>query len=180
MAEETGSKADSGGSGRAPWRAVAWSALRATGFTAALVTIYYMLPLTRARGWAGAAILCIGLVLLIGLVAFQVRVIIASSFPTLRGIEALATSVPLLLLLFAATYAVLAMMSASNFGHPLSRTDALYFSVTVFSTVGSGDIIPATQAARLVVTGQMIADLIATGIALRVIVGAVQHGRSRN
>ena len=51
--------------------------------------------------------LVIGLVALIGLIAFQVRTIIASPFPGLRAVEALATSIPLFLLLFAATYDVM-------------------------------------------------------------------------
>lgn len=47
----------------------------------------------------------------------------------------------------------------------------------VFSTVGFGDITAKTQAARLVVTGQMIADLVVLGLAIKVIVGAVRRGR---
>ncbi len=69
-----------------------------------------------------------------------VRSIIAAPFPGLRAVEALATSVPLFLLLFAATYVVMATLSASNFSQPLTRTDALYFTVTMFGTVGFGDI----------------------------------------
>ena len=99
-----------------------------------------------------------------GLVTYQVRSIIRSSFPLLRGVEALATSIPLFLLLFAATYVVLATMSASNFSQPLSRTDAIYFTVTVFATVGFGDITAKAEVARLVVTGQMLADLIVLGL----------------
>lgn len=163
----------------APWRTIVRAMLRAGGSTAALVTVYYLLPLDRATGWVAAMILVIGLVLLAGLVVFQVRSIIASPFPALRGIEALATSVPLFLLLFAATYVELATMSAGNFSQPLTRTDALYFTVTVFATVGFGDITATTQAARLVVTGQMIADLIIIGLAAKIIVGAVQRGRAR-
>jgi len=113
------------------------------------------------------------------MVVFQVRSITVAPFPVLRAIEALATSVPLFLLLFAATYVVLATMSAGNFSQPLTRTDALYFTVTVFATVGFGDITATTQVARLVVTGQMIADLIIIGIAAKVIVGAVQRGRAQ-
>ena len=79
--------------------------------------------------------------------------------------------------LFASAYVVLAAISASNFGGHLSHTEGLYFTVTVFSTVGFGDITPKTETARLVVTGQMIADLIILGIAIKVIVGAVRHGR---
>ena len=70
-------------------------------------------------------------------------------------------------------------ISAGNFTEPLTRTDALYFTVTVFSTVGFGDITAKTEAARLVVTGQMIADLVVIGLGLKVIVGAVKRGRQQ-
>jgi len=153
--------------------------LRAVGSTVALVAIYYLLPLDRSATGAAATMLAIGLVVLIGLVAFQVRSIIASPFPGLRAVEALATSVPLFLLLFAATYVVMTTISASNFSQPLTRTDALYFTVTVYATVGFGDITARTEAARLVVTGQMITDLIIIGLGLRIIVGAVKRGRQR-
>ena len=153
--------------------------LRAVGSTVALVIIYYLLPLDRSATGAAVTMLAIGLVALIALVAIQVRTIITSPFPGLRAVEALATSVPLFLLLFAATYVVMATISASNFSQPLTRTDALYFTVTVFSTVGFGDITAKTDAARLVVTGQMITDLIIIGLGVRVIVGAVKRGRQR-
>src|SRR5208283_5081085 len=109
----------------------------------------------------------------------QVRWILVSRFPGLRGVEALATSIPLFLVLFASTYVVMAAISASNFSEPLTRTDALYFTVTVFSTVGFGDITAKTEAARLVVTGQMITDLVVIGIGVRVIVAAVRRGQQQ-
>jgi hypothetical protein len=143
------------------------------------VVIYYLLPLNRSSSGAAVTMLVIGLVLFIGLVAFQVRSIVRSRFPALRAIEALATSVPLFLLLFASVYVVMATMSASNFSEPLTHTDGLYFTVTVFSTVGFGDITAKTEAARLVVTAQMIADLLIIGIGLRVIVGAVTRSRQQ-
>ena len=68
-------------------------------------------------------------------------------------------------------------ISTGAFSQPLTRTDALYFTVTVFSTVGFGDITAKAESARLVVTGQMIADLIVLGVAIKIIVGAV--GRTR-
>jgi Ion channel len=40
-------------------------------------------------------------------------------------------------------------MSTSNFGARLTHRDGLYFAVTVFSTVGFGDITAKTEAARL-------------------------------
>ena len=81
------------------------------------------------------------------------------------------------MLLFAATYVVMATMSASSFGERLTHTDGLYFTVTVLSTVGFGDITAKTEAARLVVTGQMIADLVILAVAIKIIVGAVSRGR---
>jgi hypothetical protein len=143
------------------------------------VVIYYLLPLNRSSTWAAVTILVIGLVLFIALIAFQVRSIVRSRFPALRAIEALATSIPLFLLLFASVYVVMATISASNFTEPLTHTDALYFTVTVFSTVGFGDIAAKSEAARLVVTSQMIADLLIIGLGLRVIVGAVTRGRQQ-
>ena len=49
--------------------------------------------------------------------------------------------------------------SAASFTEPLTRTDALYFTVTVFSTVGFGDIAAKSEAARIVLIVQMPADL---------------------
>ena len=71
----------------------------------------------------------------------------------------------------------MATMSASNFGGRLTHTDGLYFAVTVFSTVGFGDITAKTQASRLVVTGQMITDLVILAFAVKIILGAVRRHR---
>ena len=50
----------------------------------------------------------------------------------------------------------------------------------MFSTVGFGDITAKTETARLVVTGQMIADLIILGLAIKIIFGAVRRGQARS
>jgi voltage-gated potassium channel len=151
--------------------------LRIVASATALVALYYVLPLNHSSAWAAVTILVIGLVVFAGLVAVQVRAILRSPFPGMRAIEALTTSVPLFLLLFASTYVVMATMSASNFGGRLTHTDGLYCAVTVFSTVGFGDITAKTEAARLVVTGQMIADLVILGLAVKIILGALSRRR---
>ena len=179
MTDSTGPGPDISGEVRVPVRTMVSAALRALGTTAALVAIYYLLPLDRTSTWVGATILIIGLVALIALVSFQVRSIIRSQFPGLRAVEALATSLPLFLLLFSGTYVVMAAVSASNFGEKLTHTDALYFTVTVFTTVGFGDIIAKSEGARLLVTGQMVTDLIILGIGAKIILGAVTRGRQR-
>jgi len=153
--------------------------LRTIGSTVALVVIYYLLPLDRTSIGVAIAMLAVGICALIGLVVFQVRLIIKATDPTLRSLEALATSAPLFLLLFAATYYVLGTISVSNFTEPLTRTDALYFTVTVFATVGFGDIAAKTEVARALVTGQMVAGIVIVGIGARIIVDAVKRGREQ-
>jgi len=162
-----------------PARTIVRGALRAAGSTTALVVIYYLLPLDRYSAGVAVTVLITALVALVGLITLQVRSIMASPFPGLRAAEALATSLPLFLLLFASTYVVTATESAGSFRQPLTHTDALYFTVTVFATVGFGDITAKTEAARLVVTGQMIIDLIIIGIGARIILGAVRQSRQR-
>jgi voltage-gated potassium channel len=163
---------------RAPIRLIVLSAARVVATTGLLLAIYYLLPLDHESTWVAVTTLIIGLVALVGLVIFQARSILASPFPGIRALEALASSVPLFLLLFASAYIVMERLSPGDFSEPLSHSDALYFTVTVFSTVGFGDITPKAELSRLVVTGQMIADVVILGLAIKVIVGAVRSRRS--
>ena len=179
MTESTGAPPDGPREAMPPLGRIVRSLLQAAGSTAVLVTIYYLLPLDHSGRWSAVTALLIGLAALVGLVAFQVRAISGSRYPGLRALEALGVTVPLFLLLFASTYLVLAALSARSFSQPLNHTNALYFTVTVFATVGFGDITATTAAARLVVTGQMIIDLIILGLGARVILGAVSRGRQR-
>jgi voltage-gated potassium channel len=179
MTESMGAPPDGPRETTPPLGRIVRSLLQAAGSTAVLVAIYYLLPLDHSARWFAVTALLIGLAALVGLVAFQVRAISGSRYPGLRALEALGVTVPLFLLLFASTYLVLAALSARNFSQPLNHTDALYFTVTVFATVGFGDITATTAVARLVVTGQMIIDLIILGLGARVILGAVSRGRQR-
>jgi voltage-gated potassium channel len=174
-----GTERDALNAARPPHRMIVCSVLRAAASTVTLVAVYYLLPLSHVSAAAAAVLLATGLAALTGLIVFQVRSIVRSSFPGLRAAEGIAVSVPLFLLLFAGTYVVMARLSASEFSEPLTHTDALYFTVTTFATVGFGDITPRAEAARLVVTGQMIGDLIIIGLGVRVITGAVSRGRQQ-
>ncbi|RAG81305.1 two pore domain potassium channel family protein [Streptacidiphilus pinicola] len=160
-------------------RAIAWTLVRVAGSIIVLTTLYYVLPLDHASLPSVITMLVVGLAGFVTLVVFQVERIVRSPLPGARAAESLATSVPFFILLFAATYVALAGLSPSNFGEHLTHTDGLYFAVTVFATVGFGDITAKTETARLVVTGQMIADLVVLGVAVRVVVGAVRRSRQR-
>ena len=153
--------------------------LRSLLTTTVLVVLYYLLPLDRPWNAGTVVRLMAGLLVFAGVMVWQVRQITRSRYPALRAAEALSLIVPLYLLLFAATYFVMERASAATFTQPLTRTDALYFTVTVFSTVGFGDITPKSEAARVVLIVQMIGDLAVLGAGIRVLLGAVQRGRQQ-
>ncbi|MFD9463482.1 potassium channel family protein [Streptomyces sp. NPDC060027] len=144
---------------------------------AALVAAYYLLPLDSAFTVASVIALVGGLVAVALLLVWQVREIVSSERPGLRAVAALATVLPLFLLLFATTDYLLDRSVPDSFSEAMSRTDALYFTMTVFSTVGFGDISPRSQTARLLVTGQITANLLLLGVAARILVNAVEEGR---
>jgi len=144
-----------------------------------LVVLYYTLPLTGKLKASTVVLLLAGLAVFAGVIGWQLRAILRSQYPALRAIEALAFAIPLFLLVFAAAYVKLADTQAHAFTEPLNRTDALYFTITVFSTVGFGDIAPVATAARVTTMVQMLGDLVVVGLVLRVMLGAVKEGRQR-
>jgi hypothetical protein len=144
--------------------------------TVVFVALYYVLPLDHSRNVP--LVLTVALLILVAVTLLQLRLITRARYPTIRAIEALAATLPVFLLLFASAYVTMANSSASNFNTtPLTRTDTLYFTVTVFSTVGFGDITAVSQIARLVVTAQMLLDLLVLGLVVRVFVAAVQFAK---
>ena len=153
--------------------------LRPLGTVGLSVAVYYWLPLSGRSTTTTLALLVTGLVTVAVVLAWHARSIITSDFPRARAIEALAVAAPMFVLLFAAAYFMIARSSITNFGTELTRTDALYFSVTVFSTAGFGDITPHTELARLLVTGQMIGDMIFLGLGIRQLVTATRLGLQR-
>ena len=155
------------------------TALRSFLLTAVLVVLYYVFPLDERLDAGIAARLLIGLLVFAAMATWQVRSIIGARYPAVKAIEALGLIVPLYLLLFASTYFVMERAAAANFTQPLTRTDALYFAVTVFSTVGFGDIAAKSEAARVVLIFQMLGDLALLGVGVRVLLGAVRRGQQR-
>jgi hypothetical protein len=144
-----------------------------------LLVLYYLLPLEDGFRGRTLLVLLIGLLGVGVLVAWQVRAILHARHPALRAIEAIALSLPLFLLLFAATYVLMTGTDPQAFTEPLSPTDGLYFVVTVFATVGFGDVSPVSEVARLLTTLQMIGDLVLIGLVLRLFLTAVDRGRRR-
>ena len=115
----------------APRRRVLAALLRASLTSTVLLALYYTLPLTGRLEASTTLWLLGGLLGFAAVIVWQVRAILGSRYPALRAIEALA-----------AAYFTMADVQTGAFSQALTRTDALYFTVTVFSTVGFGDITP--------------------------------------
>jgi voltage-gated potassium channel len=152
--------------------------IRAVGSIAltwvASLTVYYLAPIGRAGRVREGLWLVIGL-LLVGVLVFRrTRQILAADFPGLRAVEGLAVIFPLFLLVFAALYLALSQVTASSFSQELDHTRALYFTITVFSTVGFGDITPTTNTARIIVSIQMLLDLVLIGLVVRLFINAAK------
>ncbi|MEN0139439.1 MAG: potassium channel family protein [Rhodococcus sp. (in: high G+C Gram-positive bacteria)] len=153
--------------------------VRPLGTVTLCVVLYFALPWT-SLGDLSALLFLVGGLLVVGLASFwQIRRIFRSDVPALQAIEALALILPLYLLGFAAGYCLMSESDPGYFTEPLTRMGALYFSLTVFSTVGFGDIAATTDASRAVVSVQIIGNLILLGVGIRAVVAAVGWARRR-
>jgi voltage-gated potassium channel len=162
------------------WWLVTVAALRALLTASVLVALYYVLPFDFDDADTSAFVkLAVGALVFVGLMTWQLRAITNSGTPGLRALEALFFGVPLFIILFASAYYAMSQADAADFTAPLSRTDALYFTMTVFSTVGFGDISARAEHARLVVTAQMLLDLIVLGVGVKIILGTAQRTKER-
>ncbi|MBN9736453.1 MULTISPECIES: potassium channel family protein [unclassified Pseudonocardia] len=164
-----------GTSGPSARRALVVAILSSTASIVLLVAVYYLAPLDRPLNLATGAMFASGLAVYGWLVVAQVRAVGRSDFPRLRAAKAVATGFPLFLVLYASAYCIVAHERPDSFNQVLDRTDALYFTVTVFATVGFGDIVPTTSLTRILVTTQMILGLIVVGLVARLLLGAVER-----
>ncbi|HEX6247129.1 MAG TPA: potassium channel family protein [Nocardioidaceae bacterium] len=161
-------------------RRVAGLALARSLFIAAAIVVgYFVLPMTGSLALSGLLVLVGGLTAIAALIAWQIREILRSHYPAVRAIGALVVSVPSFLVVFSTIYYLMESSDPGSWSEPLTRLDALYYTVTVFATVGFGDITALSQGARAVTTLQMIVGLALVGVIARVVVGAVQESRRR-
>lgn len=142
-----------------------------------LLVVYFLVPLDHVGDISGVLTLAAGIGVVLVLGWRQIRKIMTARYPAVQAIEALITVVAFYVVLFAAVYFRMSVVSAGSFGEPLTRIDALYFCLTVFATVGFGDIVAVSQSARATVSGQMVANLVLIAVGIRVLAAAVQWRR---
>ena len=136
---------------------------------------YFALPIGRESGLRAVLRLGTDIALLGAVMFWQLRRISQALLPELRSIEGLGVIVAVFLVAFSSTYLAMSHEAATTFTMSLDHLEALYFTITVFSTVGFGDITPRTDAARLVVSIQMLLDLVVIGAVVRIIFSAARN-----
>lgn len=145
--------------------------VRTTSMLVLLTCAYYVWPTRSPASDVGSALRLAAAILSVGLVALvvrsEVRALRRARRPLLN-IEALLTFFYFLVTLFAAVYFGIASRT-DQFAGLETKTDGLYFTVTVVATVGFGDIHAVGTAARALVTVQMLFSILYIGTAFRVL-----------
>jgi hypothetical protein len=139
-----------------------------------VLVVYFTVPMGDHIHGSIILRLSVGLALFAAALAYEIRAILKSDRALLRAADAMALVIPIFVVVFAWTYLTLARSEPRSFTQPLDRVGALYFTVTVFTTVGFGDIAARTHAARLAVTAQMVADVIVIAVVVRLIIEAAR------
>ena len=141
-----------------------------------LFGVYYLIPFDDLTSGESLVRLVIGIAVFIVVLALQLHGIKRAEVPQLRAIQALGVTIPLFLVVFAVVYLSMSQSSPTHFSEPLDHTGALYLVITVFSTVGFGDITPESHGARILISVQMLLDLIVIGAVVHLLVGAANSG----
>jgi hypothetical protein len=139
-----------------------------------VLTAFYLVPFAHLNGTRSLLRLGTVVALVGAVLAVEIRRISTAELPELRAVEALAFVIVVFLTGFAVVYLNLSHGTQATFTQPLDHTKALYFTISVFSTVGFGDITPRTDTARIIVSAQMLLDLVIIGTVVRLILNAAR------
>lgn len=109
---------------------------------------------------------------------WQVRGIRSAQHPVIRGVETLLVGTVLYVSIFAKAYYVIAVNDPAAFSETVDHFDSYYYTVTVLSTVGFGDITPVTTIARAVTMAQMVLNLALLAVTVRLVTAEVKRAHT--
>lgn len=141
----------------------------------ALFAAYATLPLDRPSGVLVGAVLVVATV---PLLMHHLRGVRRSSQPFVDAVAAVTLVFALLVVGSAATYYALATADPTAFQGLETKIDAMYFTVIVMATIGFGDIVPLSQAARLITTLHLAFAIVMAGGSVRLLTRAARDRRA--
>jgi hypothetical protein len=139
--------------------------------SAFMLGVYVLLPVESLGEVGVFAWLALGLTLVTVAVVWQIRLILRADYPELQAIEGVVFTVTVFVVVFSLVYLTLSSAKPGSFTEELDRVSALYYTTSILSTVGFGDISARTDVARGVATLQMLLDLTLIALIARVILG---------
>lgn len=150
------------------------------GTAAAVLVAYFVIPMKEDYAELLAALVVLGAVgALVPLAVRRAQQVLVSDRPGLVALQAVVTAVTVLVVSFSTLYYVLGTQHSDQIDGVATKIDGLYFSVTILSTVGFGDITATGQLGRAVVTLNMALNLVLLAIAVRVLTWALERAREQ-
>jgi voltage-gated potassium channel len=150
---------------RAIRRAITRSVLLLVGFTAVFLLVPWKI-LNLGDTVLITAVFLIGLTGAAALIVWQVIAYRDAQMSGAARLQGLLVALYVAVLFFALSYYLLAISNPEAITGLETRLDALYFSLTIVSTVGFGDVHATNQAARAVVSLQLVFDLMFVSLAV--------------
>ena len=146
------------------------------GLGTGAIVAYFVMPLDGP--WAetlAAALVAGAALLLVPLALRRAGLVLRSEQPLLVALQSLFTLLTLLVVSFSTVYYVLATQTDDQMHGLETKLDGVYFTMTVLSTVGFGDITAIGQWGRAVVTVNMIVNLVLVAVAFRLFSWALKQ-----
>lgn len=152
--------------------------VRVVACAAGVLLAYYAVPVR----WTGDRLVPSLLLTLVGVVllAWAITGLVRRQLGGIRRVDlpSLVTLLTLVLAVFSLGYYALETARPEQFSDLATRTDALYFTLQVLTTVGLGDINPEGQVARGLVALQMVFDLVFVAAAGSLLMGLLRERAS--
>jgi hypothetical protein len=142
--------------------------LRVLAVVTVVLVGYFLIPIEGASAASAAAVAaCVGIVVILIVFARQISRVSRSRRPVLAALEALVLVFGLFLCFFALLYVSLSTSDPGAFTQDVDKVAGIYFTTTVLTTVGFGDISAVSDTARVMVTLQMVLGMVLIGTAFK-------------
>ena len=134
------------------------------------LVIYALVPVDGGDAARVVIVLAgLGILMILAVFGWQVSRVARSTRPLVAAVEALALVFGMFVCLFGLLYVALSEGDPNSFSQDIAKVTGIYFTVTVLTTVGFGDIVPTTQVTQAVVTIQMLLGMILIGTAFKIL-----------
>lgn len=130
---------------------------------------YVVLPLQGDHARLGLALMVVLIASAIPLMWRILERVNASDRPVIDAVAYLGAVGTMAILIPSAVYVVVADLSPGSYAGLETKVDGVYFTVTIASTVGFGDIHPVSQLARGITTAHILASVILLGTLIRLV-----------